>query len=242
MFPSAYSTETSEQVLGSATRDVVHVGGHRGEELVEYESERWGEASVIWVEALPSQAAYLRELVSNRSNHVVVEALVWDQSGVELDFFEASNTQASSALKFGSHKEHYPDIHETRVVKMVSQTLEELLEDQPLGGIGLLNLDVQGAELRVLRGLGNKIRDVRAIYTEVNVEEVYQDCAVLDELDSWLQVEGFVRVDMVLTQEGWGDGLWIRKDRVPHVPGVRRRARMLHSFGGKARRRFDGCR
>lgn len=218
---------------------VVHVGGHHGEELVEYESAGWGAVSVIWVEALPSQVMFLRDLVANRSNHVVIEALAWDKSGAELDFFEASNTQASSALKFGTHKNHYPDIHETRVVKMVSHTLEELLEESPLGEIGLLNLDVQGAELRVLRGLGPKIREVRAIYTEVNVEEVYQGCAVLNQLDGWLQTEGFVRVDMVLTEEGWGDGLWIQKNRVPFLPGVRRMARLLHSWVGKMRRRLS---
>jgi len=215
---------------------IVHVGGHEAEELREYQEEGWGSAGVIWVEALPAQAQYIRGLVASQPHHTVLEAVVWDRAGVEIDFHEASNTQASSVLEFGSHQHSYPEIHRVRTIPMVTNTLENLLQSHISGGIGLLNLDVQGSELQVLQGLGPRISDVETIYTEVNVEEVYKGCVLLEDLDSWLSEQGFVQVDIRLTQDGWGDGLWLRRDRVPSNPALRRNGRRVHTALGKIRR------
>ena len=174
--------------------------------------------------------------MASQPHHTVREAVAWDRAGVEIDFHEASNTQASSVLEFGSHERSYPEIHRVRTIPMVTNTLENLLQVHISGGIGLLNLDVQGSELQVLRGLGARISDVETIYTEVNVEEVYKGCVLLEDLDSWLSEQGFVQVDIRLTQDGWSDGLWIRGDRVPSSPALRRTGRRVHTALGKIRR------
>lgn len=78
-----------------------------------------------------------------------------------------------------------------------------------------LNLDLQGAELMALRGLGERLSDVDYIYTEVNKKDVYQGCAKVEELDRFLTE--FTRVETLWCEDGgvdhgWGDAFYIRSE------------------------------
>jgi hypothetical protein len=55
-----------------------------------------------------------------------------------------------------------------------------------------------------------KISSVKYIYSEVNVEEVYKGCDQINELDNFLKIHGFVRVDTKVLREGWGDAFYKR--------------------------------
>ena len=80
--------------------------------------------------------------------------------------------------------------------------------------VDFVNLDVQGAELKVLQGFGNTFteqKNIKAVYTEVNTEEVYVGCALLSEIDSFLYHFGFQRVAISMTEANWGDALYLRK-------------------------------
>lgn len=76
------------------------------------------------------------------------------------------------------------------------------------------NLDLQGSELRAIKGGTQALRYVDAIYTEVNREYLYEDCALLSEMDEYLGSAGFSRISMQMTRAGWGDALYIRKPLV----------------------------
>ena len=52
---------------------------------------------------------------------------------------------------------------------------------------------------------------LRWIYTEVNFEELYEDCALVNELDCFLGRKHFTRVTTVDTGCGWGDALYQRE-------------------------------
>ena len=55
-----------------------------------------------------------------------------------------------------------------------------------------LNLDIQWAELMALKGFGNFINDFDYIYTEVNIDELYEKCVLLGELDEYLKKSDLV--------------------------------------------------
>ena len=75
----------------------------------------------------------------------------------------------------------------------------------------LWNLDIQGAELKALKGGIHSLQHVDAVYMEINTEEVYKGCALLDEIDIFMNNNNFKRVHHVVVREGWGDALYIRK-------------------------------
>ena len=61
-----------------------------------------------------------------------------------------------------------------------------------------------------LKGSEQSIKHARAIYLEVNEKELYKNCGLIDEIDTFLSQYHFKRVSTHMTQHGWGDALYIR--------------------------------
>lgn len=89
-------------------------------------------------------------------------------------------------------------------------------QDQPSGsvrtlsGFNFINLDIQGAELKALRGMEAWLPKIDYIYTEVNQEYVYEGCALVGEIDAYLAQFGFRRVETVWHANAWGDAFYVR--------------------------------
>ncbi len=194
---------------------IVHVGGHHAEELDDYLAAGWGTDGVLWIEAMSAAVDEIRHRITPLPNQRVAHAVVWSKPGVRLRFHETSNGQSSSVLELKTHADHYPEIIVTHEEDRDTSVLADLIDWQHMPEIGLLNLDIQGAELHALQGLGPKISCVESIYSEVNTEELYKDCALLDDLDAWLAGHNFVRLDIALTGQGWGDAFYMRRDCLP---------------------------
>jgi FkbM family methyltransferase len=186
----------------------IHVGAHLGEESDFYRG--YESASVTWVEANPNLASELKNVVSSRDT--VIQAAVWDVSDLDLELNLANNLQASSLLQLGDHSNEHPEIHFTDSIKVRTQRLDSIFTDLPRGTV--LNLDIQGAELRALEGLGLLIESVDAVYTEVNFREMYKGCALIQSVDKFLEGHGFKRVLTKRLVHGWGDALYVRNSRI----------------------------
>lgn len=194
---------------------VLHVGGHEAEELHDYTSNGWGWQETVWVEAIPEKAQIIREKTSSFLGHSVIETVAWDQTGLPVTFKVTNNGQSSSALELEEHLEVYPEIVVSREIQCRSTALQDLDIWNGHGDV-FLNLDIQGAELRALLGLGEKIDQCVAIYTELNTRRLYKDCALFNEVDSFLRARGFRLADKVLSKRlGWGDGLYLREGSRP---------------------------
>jgi FkbM family methyltransferase len=185
---------------------VLHVGAHEAEEYEQYISHGWGPIS--WVEAQPDKAKLLKTRFSN-SDNVVIEAAVWDKNNVELTLKIASFTQSTSLLNFGIHREKYPSINTIREIPVTTKTLDVLFSEQKFD---LIALDIQGTELRALKGFSRGLKHVKWIYTEVNKEALYKGCCLVGDLDDYLDKHGFTRKMTRWTKDSWGDALYIRND------------------------------
>jgi hypothetical protein len=123
-------------------------------------------------------------------------------------------------LRPGKHLAFENDVtfHSTELVSV--STLKKIL---PEGiKIDFLQVDTQGTELSVLKGLENGITDVRYLLVELNRDENYIGCVQVEELDYYLLVEGFRRV-ITRWWSSWGDGLYARKGLTPTLRNVLRR-------------------
>jgi FkbM family methyltransferase len=183
---------------------VLHVGAHTGEENDAYLAEGVPQSSIYWVEAIPELCTTLSHRFPN-----VIQAVVSDTVG-PVEFKITNNLQSSSILELKTHLIEHPNIDVIRRIQTTSVKLDTLVEQYNIKA-DFLNMDIQGAELKCLKGFEKGLGMINAIYAEVNEKELYAGCALLPELDTWLAERGFVRVDIKMTQHGWGDALYVRK-------------------------------
>jgi FkbM family methyltransferase len=187
---------------------ILHVGAHRCEERRLYaNSAGCGDSDVLWVEAVPEYAEIARKDFPDAR---IVQAIVSDTEE-EVDFIVTNNGMSSSFLELKEHKKEHPTIVEVKRFKAKTTTLYDILSAQPDSKkFDFICLDIQGAELRAIKGLGSKLKQFNYIVTEVNEREMYAKCPLLPELEWWLSGEGFALEKVHMTEHGWGDALFKR--------------------------------
>ena len=106
---------------------------------------------------------------------------------------------------------HATNRYEAALLQIEADQKTGKMPKRPAIKADFLNMDIQGAELKCLKGFERNLGMINAIYAEVNEKELYAGCALLPELDAWLSEHGFVRVHTHMTPHGWGDALYIRQ-------------------------------
>ena len=81
----------------------------------------------------------------------------------------------------------------------------------PLNFANFLNIDIQGAELLALKGMGDILYNFDYVYTEVNKNYIYKNCAIIEEIDNYLSNYNFKRVETCWTNYEWGDAFYIKQ-------------------------------
>lgn len=186
---------------------VLHIGGNRGEEAPQYSEAHV--KKVIWVEANPEIFTQLQANIKGYPGHSAVLACVGDIDGEEVTFHVANNEgQSSSYLELGVHKKQHPTVSYIADIPMTTKRIDSLGLD--LSGIDYLSMDIQGAEGKALRGMGDLLRQFKWLYIEVNRAEVYKGCPNVNELDLFLNGFGFKRAATEWCGF-WGDALYIKR-------------------------------
>lgn len=193
------------RLWGVNPKSVVHVGAHHAEELENYSLAGWG--PVTWIEAQPLKVAYLATRIP--PNHKLIHAAVWDVDGEIMNLKIMTNTESTSLLSLGTHASEYPSIHLSHTIPVTTSTLEKLLIESCVPE--LLALDIQGVELRAIKGYGTKISKVKWIYCEVNRAELYEGCCLVSDIDEYLSQFGFQRMVTRWSVYDWGDALYENK-------------------------------
>ncbi len=187
-------------------RGVIHIEANTASELEEYLS--MGFQKILYIEANPELIPELKKKAARYPGIVfVVHAAVTDVDGL-IKLRVTSQNQSSSILALGKHLEIYPSIKEVKQVEVPARRIDTLLGEhghRP-ADYNFLNIDIQGAELLALRGSLELLPFIDAINTEVNLEELYQGCAMLSELEDFLAAHNFNRAAMVTPwHHTWGD-------------------------------------
>lgn len=195
---------------GIVPHGVIHIGAHEGTEISTYQA--MGVQKVLFVEANPVVFERLQANIAGVPNVQAVNCAVSNENGT-LNLRVTSNDQSSSILELKRHLELYPNIQETNQVTVESKTIDTLLQEMQLNpyDFNILNIDIQGAELLALQGATDWLKWVAGINTEVNYEEMYEGCALIDQLDEFLELHGFQRVATITHHPYWGDAFYVKK-------------------------------
>jgi FkbM family methyltransferase len=180
----------------------IHAGAHMGEEREIY--ARLGFGPVTWIEAIPRLAELVRELTPPEDK--VINATLWSRSGHNLSFKVTNATGSSSLFDLAEHQVEYPGIFVEERLEVVTATLDDLGLDR---NSNLLVLDLQGAEFEALQGGTETLRSIEYILTEVNRRELYSGIKQVNDLDTFLRLQGFYRAATRWTRHGWGEALYL---------------------------------
>lgn len=195
-------------------KGVLHVGGNKGEEAPVY--LELGIKRQVWIEADPEIFLLLKSNLSNNPEAVAFNFAAGDEDKDGVILHVANNGgQSSSILELGTHKIAHPEVHYVKDVKVNMYRLDTMLYPHLCKDLDFLNLDVQGFEGNVLRGMGSLLDQFKWVYTEINCREVYTNCALLPDMDLFMTANRFRRVETFgeftfLQRLGWSDCLYVR--------------------------------
>ena len=194
-------------------RGIIHIGAHECEELDSYIQD--ADRPVIWIEANPEKIPVIQKKISNYNLMCVVCFAASNIYKTNSILHVASNGQSSSLLEPGTHLDHHPSISFNKVINVPEQRIDTYIDREGIDvrDFNFINLDIQGYELKALQGASEILSKIDFIYTEVNTEDVYKDCASLTEIDNFLSHYGFSRTWLSLTRNGWGDAFYSRGNR-----------------------------
>jgi FkbM family methyltransferase len=188
---------------------VIHVGGHFGEEYNTYRSISSIENIVFFEPDKDSFQKLTENTIHDKKVTCINKAL--GPFSCEATFHTTPNQggESNSILEPYKHTHIYPGIIFTnkKIVKV-----EPLDKFEPSPTLNFLNMDVQGAELNVLIGASSTLKNIQYVLTEVNTDELYKNCALIEDLDYFLGKYGFKRMETILDRDSqcWGDALYIK--------------------------------
>lgn len=193
---------------GFKINGIFHIGAHYGQEANMYFQKN---IPCILFEPNPDSFKKLKENFSDIPGIKIENYALGNENEKKLMYCEKSNQgMSSSLLKPKKHLEYYPTIafeHECFVDQIL---LDDYVYDKRINleTYNTIVMDVQGYELQVLKGTKNTLNEIDHILTEVNFEHLYENCVLIDELDSFLKKYNFNRLSTVDSGAGWGDAFY----------------------------------
>jgi FkbM family methyltransferase len=172
--------------------------------------------NIIWVEGNPDLVKSGLSKISNTKGQTLLHGLVYSEDDIDIQFKITNNSQSSSILDFGKHKEYHPQVSFVKSIQLKTTRIDSLLKKNNFnpGQFDFVNLDIQGVELQALKGFGEYLDPVKYIYTEINVGQVYKGNDTIEEMDHFLGNLGFYRVETNLTEYSWGDAFYIKTEKL----------------------------
>lgn len=190
---------------------VIHVGGHIGQEIQTYKNNNIENLIIFEPQNIPfQQLTQVVESIGFKNAKLINKAL--GNSCTKIEMICNDGGLCSSILKPKHVLKQYPHIifDRTEMVEMI--TMDSVIDINHV--YNFLNMDTQGYELEVLRGAKNTLKSIDYVYTEVNNTEVYEDNALIEEIDQFLQDYNMIRVETDWMGGTWGDAFYIRKELI----------------------------
>jgi FkbM family methyltransferase len=178
------------------------------------------DATVHAFEPIPDCFAVLQGRFEGNSKFQAHNVAISDSNTVAE--FEVNESSASSSLLplDDTHKQMYPGARVVRTISVNTTTLDRWADNRILKRPLLLKLDVQGNELKVLRGAGGVLPGVDYLLTEINIGAMYKGQPSFQEIHDTLCSFGLEFIDFFPEKRDpnslrclFGDALFARRAR-----------------------------
>ena len=215
-----------EMVLFNVAEPTIFdVGSCEGLDSIKY-SRMFPEARVFAFEPISSNFQKIKDNLSEfKTSKINAFHLALSDKKATIEIFKSSGNpesekgdwehgnKSSSILAPEKHLELYDWCKFDSKEEVESDTLKSFCQDKDIRKIDLLHMDVQGAELMVLKGAVDFLSNIRMIWLEVAYVELYKDQPLRDEVANYMRDQGFI----LLTEQNRvlnGDHLYVNKKMI----------------------------
>ena len=182
---------------------VIHIGASDGYERDVY--KKYKVKNVIWIEPDPFMFRKLKKNIKRYLNHTAYNCLISDKDNKNYKFKITSNHGQNSSISelSNEYKLLYPQLKISKTLLLRSITLKKFIE---LNKIDLKNwevliVDVEGAELKVLKGCGNLISRFKFIRVETSEFRIFKNYPLIYQISYYLKKFGFKEVRRLETEQ-----------------------------------------
>lgn len=172
-------------------------------------------AKIYAFECNPNTIEICKKNIENYSDRItLIEGAVCDYDG-EIKFYpinqektittwEDGNPGASSIFK--SNGKYTVEKYIQDEITTNCHRLDTIIDKYNIPKVDIIWMDLQGAELLALKGMGNYLRNVKYIHTEVSYKEMYTGQVMFNELNDYILANGF-NIKNKLSFRGWQEDI-----------------------------------
>jgi FkbM family methyltransferase len=208
--------EIIKRKFGSISPKVIlEIGSRDLDQSIQF-IEAFPNARVLAFEPNPEMIPYCKQRLTQYPEIELYEYAISDEDGL-IDFYVTDrwlNTGASSILK-PKDDDFLPGLPWKKISGIQARRLDSLLTELGIESVDIVWIDVQGAELRALKGMGKFFDNVKMLHAEAAQRAYYEGHILKDELENWLHEKGFNTEFIGNWREhshGEGDLVCIRKN------------------------------
>jgi len=208
------------------------IGACTGEDSIRY-SNLFPKAKIISFEPLPGNIEIMRKHIGQFKKEgqiKIVQLALSDVNGTS-KFFVSGGTpykdipdhqftqlipkewnKSSSLLKPSSlMKKEIPWIEFNHEINIETRRLDDYMNEKNIAKVDFIHMDVQGAELLVLQGMGKFLQNVKLIWLEVENVQLYENQPLKKQINEYLCNLNFKMLKDTSISQSSGDCLYINK-------------------------------
>jgi FkbM family methyltransferase len=166
-------------------------------------------ADVYSFECNPSAIEICKGTIGDHKKVHLIEKAVWDEEGT-ISFYPVINGNTGASSCFVAIDDYpYETPYEQEEVRVPAIRLEGWFAETGVSP-DLICIDLQGAELRALKGMGEIPASVKYILTEGQTKPMYDGVNLIPEIEDYLEDFGFsIRAERLINPY-FGDFLFVR--------------------------------
>jgi FkbM family methyltransferase len=203
---------------------ILDIGGCEGEDSIRY-SKLFPNSKIFVFEPLPSNQRLIKENLKrfNVKNVTLVPEALSDDRSLEKFYVSSGRpnemstnlnwdfgNKSSSLLPPDKLGDLIPWLKFNEIIEVPTNTINNFVQINNISNIDFIHMDVQGAELKVLKGAESFINNIKAIWLEVSDADLYKEQPKKNDIEIFMAEHNFILIK-TLSDGVNGDQLYINK-------------------------------
>jgi FkbM family methyltransferase len=190
---------------------IIDCGAHVGADSIEL-AKLFPKGHVHSFEPVPDIFKHLKHNTRRFSNISTYQLALSNENGKSSMFVSSGDSDASSSLLMPTgHLKNHPDVYFNDTTEVRTLTLDSWAGENKIEKVDFLWLDMQGFEFKMLAASGGILEKVKAIHTEVSMNETYKGAPLYAEFRKWLEERGFrTAAEAIPAGTDMGNALFVR--------------------------------